>query len=126
MRISDWSSDVCSSDLGKLEQLRTADPARRQDAFLTDTRLIAMPRLVTVGGARGGPVFEQKMIEARLGADGEQRVAAHRLEVGRGGRAAAAVVGRRLEEAGTGRPRATIGRGSGRGRGCQYVKDPGG
>src|SRR3546814_4282015 len=77
------------ADTGKLEQLRTADPARRQDAFLTDTRLIAMPRLVTVGGARGGPVFEQKMIEARLGADGEQRVAAHRLEVGRGGRAAA-------------------------------------
>src|SRR3546814_17435338 len=77
------------ADTGKLEQLRTADPARRQDAFLTDTRLIAMPRLVTVGGARGGPVFEQKMIEARLGADGEQRVAPHRLEVGRGGRAAA-------------------------------------
>src|SRR3546814_16414155 len=115
MRISDWSSDVCSSDLphhanpmlrkvllmadtGKLEQLRTADPARRQDAFLTDTRLIALPPLVTVGGARGGPVFEQKMIEARLGADGGQRLAAHRLELGRGGRSAAAVVGGRLEE----------------------------
>src|SRR3546814_3001063 len=94
------------ADTGKLEQLRTADPARRQDAFLTDTRLIAMPRLVTVGGARGGPVFEQKMIEARLGADGEQWVAAHRLEVGRGGRPAAAAVGRPLDGACTGRPRA--------------------
>src|SRR3546814_19553582 len=116
MRISDWSSDVCSSDLphhanpmlrkvllmadtGKLEQLRTADPARRQDAFLTGTRLIAMTRLVTVGGARGGPVFDTKMIEARLGADGEPRVGALRPEVGTGGRAGGAAVGRRREAA---------------------------
>src|SRR3546814_19068117 len=90
------------ADTGKLEQLRTADPARRQDAFLTDTRLIAMPRLVTVGGARRGPVFEQKMIEARLGADGEQRVAAPRLGGGREGAGWAKRVSVRVELVGPG------------------------
>src|SRR3546814_8585067 len=30
MRISDWSSDVCSSDLRKLEEVRRADQRRRR------------------------------------------------------------------------------------------------
>src|SRR3546814_14225325 len=71
------------ADTGKLEQLRTADPARRQDAFLTDTRLIAMPRLVTVGGARGGPVFDQKMIDRKSVVEGKS--VSVRVDLGGGG-----------------------------------------
>src|SRR3546814_8417084 len=37
MRISDWSSDVCSSDLSAVDQPDTGDPA--EDAYLVGYRL---------------------------------------------------------------------------------------
>src|SRR3546814_13581664 len=35
MRISDWSSDVCSSDLGKTDRARTAPAPISQDTFVS-------------------------------------------------------------------------------------------
>src|SRR3546814_9015118 len=54
MRISDWSSDVCSSDLG--------DPARR--ASLSGRPAVGIDLLIT--DADGVPLLEQREAEGHL------------------------------------------------------------
>src|SRR3546814_4502284 len=88
MRISDWSSDVCSSDLRELYPCAAADPAplgrcidlRQQRAIETEhhrrlARLGPLPRLVGLGrdrlglrlGRPGNEGIGRRLIHRRLG-----------------------------------------------------------
>src|SRR3546814_17920407 len=64
MRISDWSSDVCSSDLMRreelgVEKLETANPQARDEPRHGDLRGVGLPRehaLAEKGGTQRHPV----------------------------------------------------------------------
>src|SRR3546814_19907929 len=107
MRISDWSSDVCSSDLAQL-----LDAADGLEARLRDARA----EIEAIAGSHDNPVREamQEMLRQRLwlqqhgdGASLEQmRAVRHSIQAAR----------RRID-----RPLVEgIGRASCRARGCQY------
>src|SRR3546814_15125392 len=58
MRISDWSSDVCSSDLGRAGGLHLRNPGRR-DLFATDPSDASDPaRLISVSPL-SDPAFQR-------------------------------------------------------------------
>src|SRR3546814_9225942 len=76
MRISDWSSDVCSSDLALVELVLGH----------TDREVVGIPALEAVGG-RLHPIVEQRRPERDLpcgvrGVDGQLPVGHGRLLVG--------------------------------------------
>src|SRR3546814_10303728 len=60
MRISDWSSDVCSSDLGA----RTVDVDRREDALLGQG-----PRQTQLHVAGALELLEDHLVHLRAGLD---------------------------------------------------------
>src|SRR3546814_12006385 len=72
MRISDWSSDVCSSDLGA---------GRRSDAVLEVMADAAVLRQRRPGGAEFGQVLSRLGLH-RLGDDDQGKVAATLPDVG--------------------------------------------
>src|SRR3546814_17656093 len=83
MRISDWSSDVCSSDLRQIAQeevlLREIDEAVRQDDLAQFARTYGRPLLgVVIAGvlAFGGYLLWQSREEAAMEAQSEKLVAA--------------------------------------------------
>src|SRR3546814_14969786 len=87
MRISDWSPDVCSSDLPK--QCRGNDMANRTDID-TFEKLNDVSRTIMADGLIGGKRFADIIIEimqiaAAYGAD-EARRSAHRSEERRVGK----------------------------------------
>src|SRR3546814_14301341 len=50
MRISDWSSDVCSSDLMQVEADREIAPARRHLPRVGDVQRVLAAQILAVGG----------------------------------------------------------------------------
>src|SRR3546814_5846195 len=79
MRISDWSSDVCSSDLpgDPLRRARTARPVAEQ-AHLVGLRLGEVDRV------DGPPDVDQEL--GAVGIDAVESAGAHRSEEGRVGK----------------------------------------
>src|SRR3546814_651960 len=65
MRISDWSSDVCSSDLGNDEMMRGYYQGRYRDknlmALQTELRYRVHPRIGLVAFASSGTVFPKQL-----------------------------------------------------------------
>src|SRR3546814_20569270 len=59
MRISDWSSDVCSSDLFSVEAAQAA--IRPKDRYHPQTRMIAVAQTANMGG---GAIWSLDDIEA--------------------------------------------------------------
>src|SRR3546814_18589233 len=59
MRISDWSSDVCSSDLFSVEAAQAA--IRPKDRYHPQTRMIAVEQTANMGG---GAIWSLDDIEA--------------------------------------------------------------
>src|SRR3546814_6030920 len=78
MRISDWSSDVCSSDLDVVEALLAREHGRQHDAVVIDARLGAENRYAIAvriareqfldRAASGHAVADDDQVFARLGA----------------------------------------------------------
>src|SRR3546814_3475956 len=71
MRISDWSSDVCSSDLvGHLER-RTADDLRRLDRLLDHARPAVIPcaRVLRTTGAPDLVIVRPHQVAAGFAAE---------------------------------------------------------
>src|SRR3546814_7118616 len=55
MRISDWSSDVCSSDLGAVNNQLTRGMAQAQDGVaIVDTRVVEIDIGRTIGARASG------------------------------------------------------------------------
>src|SRR3546814_6404436 len=81
MRISDWSSDVCSSDLERRGHCRRADPAVRAGGRPTRGEACLLPRCYELGKAfRACREMRCAMIEcdlgiARIGAAGREAAA---------------------------------------------------
>src|SRR3546814_12736879 len=83
MRISDWSSDVCSSDLPVLRRLhrlkiqlveRAVDDFQKADrrigggdAVLAERELVELPHALPLVLAQGVEKFEQRSEERRVG-----------------------------------------------------------
>src|SRR3546814_7027446 len=68
MRISDWSSDVCSSDLGALAVGTVGREAQRVGVVILD--IIGPGDLLRPFGARRGAELVDHYVEQRLGAGG--------------------------------------------------------
>src|SRR3546814_18373312 len=117
MRISDWSSDVCSSDLDLWAPRERGDLRRRLEPDLRAGRLRA--RLLHPGAGHRGALQGERLLRARgrAGPAVERPGARHRLACGRRCRAVRA------------RPRLAgakgfkIGSASCRGSGCESVKN---
>src|SRR3546814_15268485 len=118
MRISDWSSDVCSSDLRHEIVIVDVDPPRH-----TASRHIA-PGLILEAARRGigdivEPAFRPALGMSRCGRnyrgedEDDQRAQRYAGASKHGGLQTIMIVGGRTE--------AEIGRASGRERVCQYV-----
>src|SRR3546814_9629789 len=63
MRISDWSSDVCSSDLSRRRERRSPDPMQQQISVITlGVADLAVSRHFYTQGFGWQPVFENDEI----------------------------------------------------------------
>src|SRR3546814_5388235 len=88
MRISDWSSDVCSSDLQRTPRLRpgrVVQALHRQRAILAPPTL-AQGALVRAGQRPEAAVLQRRILEREPQADDAQRVGVEEggiLEIGR-------------------------------------------
>src|SRR3546814_18075485 len=103
MRISDWSSDVCSSDL----------PKRAEDPNATDVSTITLSYTFFDQGAEARDRYmREHKVSSTPGSMGGDTVSAFRTAIG-----ANAVISTRTTEESR---RAKIGRAALRERGCQY------
>src|SRR3546814_14548958 len=102
MRISDWSSDVCSSDLEHHARHLRQPLGRRHGARMVDRRQVAQPRLAEQG---------------HVDREGERAQAAVGADVARGLFATDMLLARRERQ----HEATQIGRASCRERVCQYV-----
>src|SRR3546814_12059411 len=104
MRISDWSSDVCSSDVGDRDGMVALRPGG--ELPLKGAAFLASPIVDAVGQQDGGTGIRFFLRETWPGRDGGVEHVSFSRECGRGCRP---------------RFRLAIGSASGRERGCQYV-----
>src|SRR3546814_13724073 len=85
MRISDWSSDVCSSDLGdmRVEAEAVVDAVARVDVTARGTAL-GSPEELTIGAGRGAVAPDPREWQAVLGVDedGQRRAIAVIADIG--------------------------------------------
>src|SRR3546814_7820480 len=85
MRISDWSSDVCSSDLGDQAVLGASPDDRVEDArsLIEDGRAVDEPAIgIAVKGADHGAGLRIDLVPALLSPDVEDHVAAAPVDHG--------------------------------------------
>src|SRR3546814_8176583 len=76
MRISDWSSDVCSSDLGQGALLPDAQRITAVGRFLRRSRLDALPELINIARGEMDFVGPRPLLPhsiAAMGRDGVER-----------------------------------------------------
>src|SRR3546814_20325357 len=106
MRISDWSSDVCSSDLGSARNL----PAQGNSAGSGSDRSVDRNQNETPANNSGREAPNSQ--KDKSGADGDDRSARNDSNANDNGGA---------DRSNRDAPPEEIGRASGRERGCQYV-----
>src|SRR3546814_13888793 len=99
MRISDWSSDVCSSDLGKADRAAAAvamlHPSLDLPGAAEQLDGLARPAFAPVRTNDGGGVDLALAGHHRLdGSDAENVLGAHRIQEPRGARSEERRVGR--------------------------------